>query len=101
MNRATYCLGMAAVLAAVLVACQTSPTPRAGRVTAAVPSSPDRTATYAIYLHDIALDRTPDDPERRARLDRVTAKLASEGINVIAEVRPAGTIQKFPDDQER
>jgi hypothetical protein len=66
-----------------------------------VPSRPTRTATYAIYVHDIALDRAPDDPERRARLARVTAKLATEGINVIAEVRPAGTLQKFPDDQER
>jgi hypothetical protein len=66
-----------------------------------VPPSPDRTAIYAIYVHDIALDRAPEDPERRARLGRVTAKLASEGINVIAEVRPAGALQKFPDDQEK
>jgi len=91
----------AAVLSCVLVACQTGPAHRPGEVTATVPSSPDRPAIYAIYVHDIALDRTPEDPERRARLDRVTAKLASEGINVIAEVRPAGTLQKFPDDQEK
>lgn len=88
----------AAVLACFLVACQTQ---RQGQVTAVVPSAPDRSATYAIYLHDIALDRSPDDPERRARLGRVAEKLASGGIDVIVEVRPAGTLQKFPDDQER
>lgn len=101
MNRATYWRGIAAILACLIAACQTSPARRAGQVTVTVPPSPDRTATYAIYIHDIALDRTPDDPERRARFDRVTTKLASEGVNVIAEVRAAGTIQKFPDDQER
>jgi dienelactone hydrolase len=101
MSRATYRRRFATILVFVLAACQTSPTQRQGEVTATVPSNPDRTATYAIYLHDIALDRAPDDPERRARLERVTAKLAGEGINIIAEVRPAGTIQKFPDDQEK
>jgi dienelactone hydrolase len=84
-----------------LVACQTSSVNRPGEVTVTVPHSMDRAAIYAIYIHDIALDRTPEDPERRARLGRVTGKLASEGIHVIAEVRPAGTIQKFPDDQEK
>lgn len=91
----------AAVLSCLFVACQTLPAHRPGAVTSTVPSNPERTAIYVIYVHDIALDRTPEDPERRARLDRVTARLASEGINVIAEVRPAGTLQKFPDDQEK
>jgi pimeloyl-ACP methyl ester carboxylesterase len=91
----------ATVLSCFLMACQTAPAQRAGEVNATVPSNPDGSAIYAIYLHDIALDRTPEDPERRARLGRVTAKLAGEGINVIAEVRPAGTLQKFPDDQEK
>lgn len=93
--------GFAAVLSCLLVACQTGLAHRPGEVTATVPSNPDRSAIYAIYIHDIALDRAPEDAERRARLGRVTAKLASEGINVIAEVRPAGTLQKFPDDHEK
>jgi pimeloyl-ACP methyl ester carboxylesterase len=101
LSRATYLRGTAAILVFILAACQSSPAQRPGAVMATVPSNPDRTATYAIYLHDIALDRAPDDPERRARLERVTAQLASAGIHTIAEVRPAGTIQKFPADQEK
>ena len=73
----------------------------AGTVMTAVPQVPDRGAHYAIYVHDVALDRNPDDTERRARFDRVVMALATDGLHVIAEVRPAGTIQKVPQDLDR
>ena len=60
----------------------------AGTVMMAVPQVPDRDAHYAIYVHDVALDRNPDDTERRARFDRVVMALATDGLHVIAEVRP-------------
>jgi hypothetical protein len=93
----------AIVLAAIImIGCRTTPaSPPIGQGTTAVPAHPDRSARSAIYLHNVALDRTPDDPERRARFDRVTRKLADEGLQVIAEVRPVGTIQKVPQDLER
>ena len=92
------------ILLAVLAlgACATPPgSPRSGAVLSTVPEAPDRAAHYAIYLHDVALDRTPDDAERRARLGRVLTALADRGLIVVAEVRPAGTIQKVPEDLDR
>ena len=87
-------------LLAALAACQ-SMAPRAGAITTDVPASPDRAGRHVIYVHDVALDRTPEDPERRARWVRVTQAIAASGANVIAEVRPAGTIQKVPEDLDR
>jgi pimeloyl-ACP methyl ester carboxylesterase len=82
--------------------CATTPPspPAPGEVLQAVPEAPDRTARYAIYLHDVTLDNGPD-AQRLARLDRVTRALAAAGLTVIAEVRPLGTIQKVPDDLDR
>ena len=96
-------LGRGAVLVMALiglVACQ-SLAPRTGGVSSAVPASPDRSARHVIYVHAIGLDRTPDDPASRARFARVTQTLAADGLDVIAEVRPAGTIQKAPEDLDR
>ena len=91
-----------ALIPVAVGACHTLPgAPRSGIVLTAVPEVPDRVAHYAIYLHDVALDRNPDDPERRARFDRVVKALAGAGLVVIAEVRPAGTIQKVPEDLDR
>jgi hypothetical protein len=75
--------------------------PRSGAVFTAVPQAPSRGAHYSIYVHDVALDRNPDDPERRARFNRVLKALAADGLIVVAEVRPAGTIQRVPDDLDR
>jgi hypothetical protein len=95
--------GVAMVLAPIaLMACTTFPgSAGTGAVMPAVPDVPDRVAHYAIYLHDVALDRTPDDAERRARFDRVLKTLASNGLTVVAEVRPAGIIHKVPEDLDR
>jgi hypothetical protein len=91
-----------ALVALALGACTTSPgSLRTGAVMPTVPEVPDRSAHYAIYMHDVALDRSPDDAERRARFNRVLKTLASNGLIVVAEVRPAGTIQKVPEDLDR
>lgn len=87
-------------LLAALSGCQSMP-PRVGTISTDVPAAPDRAGRHVIYVHDNALDRTPDDAERRARWVRVTQAIAASGANVIAEVRPAGTIQKPPEDLDR
>jgi dienelactone hydrolase len=96
-------LAKAAVVTAVLAALAAchSMAPRAGAVSTDVPAAPERAGRHVIYVHDVALDRAPDDAERRARLARVIQALAARGTNVIAEVRPAGTIQKVPEDLDR
>lgn len=84
-----------------LVACTSLEPARQGAVLEGIPEKPDQTATYVLYVHDNSLDRAPDDVERKARLQRVMVALANHGFLVIGEARPAGTIQKIPDDLDR
>lgn len=97
---------MAALAATALAACAAPAGPEPplssspGAVLPDVPDRPDPRAVHVIYLHGITLDRAPDDAAR-GRFRALVAALSQEGVTVVAEIRPPGTIQKSPEDLER
>jgi hypothetical protein len=71
----------------------------AGTVISTVPSQPDPSANYLLYLHGRGVDDGSWSSKRA--YDKNVQALSERGFVVISEARKKGAIKKFPRDHEK